>query len=104
MRKNVLINSLFAEQGQQVVLPRYNADTPFYKFPSNTYRLSSPQERAEAQQNLPLDRFDFVYVIFAKDFPAPWSERLQAVWRDDSVDAILFKVMPSAKTGLVAGN
>jgi hypothetical protein len=95
VRRNVFINGLFAEHGQQVVHLKYNLDTPFYKFPSNTYRLNSEKERASVPKLLPLDRFDFVYVIGARNFTADWPERLQSVWRDDEVDATLFRVGPA---------
>lgn len=94
VRRNVLINSLFAERGQQVVHPKLNMDTPFYKFPSNTYRLNNDKERAQVQQQLPLDRFDFVYVIQASEFKGEWPPRLQVVWRDEGIDSTLFRVGP----------
>ncbi len=94
VKKDAFVNSLFAEPGAQVVQPRYNTDTGFYKFPSNTYRLNTASERQQAMGRLPLDRFDWVYLVGVKDFGPTLPPRLHLVWRDEVIDTAVYKIAP----------
>ena len=93
VHKDAFVNGLFAEPGAQVVMPRYNLDTAFYKFPSSTYRLETVEQRQQVLQSLPLDRFDWVYLVGAKDFAGTMPPRLRLVWRDDVIDTAVYKIV-----------
>jgi hypothetical protein len=93
VEKDAFVNGLFAEPGAQVVMPRYNLDTPFYRFPSSTYRLNTTEERQRVLQTLPLDRFDWVYLVGAKDFAGAVPPQLRLVWRDDVIDTAVYKIV-----------
>jgi hypothetical protein len=92
VHKDAFVNGLFAEPGAQVVMPRYNRDTPFYKFPSSTYRLNTTVERERVLQTLPLDRFDWMYLVGAKEFGDLVLPSWQLVWRDDVIDTAVYKI------------
>ena len=93
VHKDAFVNGLFAEPGAQVVTPRYNLDTDFYKFPSSTYRLDTNEDRQEVLLSLPLERFDWVYLVGAKDFGDKLPPALRLVWRDDVIDTAVYKIV-----------
>lgn len=93
VQKDAFVNGLFAEPGAQIVLPRYNLDTQFYKFPSSVYRQNTNQQRRDVLHSLPLDHFDWVYLVGAKDFGDQLPPALQLVWRDDVIDAAVYKIV-----------
>lgn len=93
VRKDAFTNGLFAEPGAQVVMPTINLDTDFYKSPSGDHRLRSAAEKLQAARELPLNRFDWIYLFHASDFAAGLTApALELAWRDDDLDAALYRI------------
>ena len=94
VRRDAFVNSLFADAGHQVVVPKYNTDTEFSRHPSNSFRFASEEERAAVLGKLPLDRFDWVYIINTKYFKGDKPSRMVLEWHDDSIDTALYRIVP----------
>jgi hypothetical protein len=98
VRRDAFVNGLFADSGHQVVVPKYNTDTEFSRHPSNSFRFASKEERAAVLSKLPLERFDWVYIINTKYFPGAKPERMVLEWRDDSIDTALYRIVPTTQS------
>jgi hypothetical protein len=75
VKKNVYINSLFAEPGQQPLRVSTGFDAKYSVSPSQTFRMRRDQiGSADPFRDLPLERFDYVLMInpqfFVKGRPA----------------------------------
>jgi hypothetical protein len=86
VKKNVYINSLFAEPGQQPLRVVTGFHEKYSVSPSQTFRMRESQiGTANPFSDLPLERFDYVLMInpsyFVKDYP----QAMHVVFEKDNV-------------------
>lgn len=95
VRRDAFQNGMFAEHGSQPVVPRYNRDTAYYKFPSNAYigDTATVTHPSRAIWSFPLDRFDFVYIVGQRHFASDLPAQLEFVVRDPMIDTALYKIL-----------
>jgi hypothetical protein len=74
-KRNVYVNSLFAEPGQQPLRVKTGFDEKFSVSPSQTFRMEREKiGSADPFRDMPLQRFDYVLLMnsryFVQDYPA----------------------------------
>ena len=92
---DVFVNALFAEPGKQILSVPYNADTLFNRSESQEFRFAFGHSKAAIKgvlTALPLDRFDWVYMIHDSNFSDPRPRQLELVWRDNKDDTSLYRI------------
>ena len=96
VRKQVFINSLFAEPGQQVLRIKYATDTKFYRSHSQVYRRGlggqSQDGLMDPYRDIPLDRFDYVLLINRQFFVPNPPQGLSPIFTQGGV--VLYAVGP----------
>jgi len=98
LRKNVYINSLFAEPGQQVLRLKYNAGTKFSISPSQTFRFKEREiGHINPFETIPLERFDYVMIINEEFFDKARPAQLKQTFHEGAVT--LYKVSGNGQSG-----
>ncbi|HEY5955219.1 MAG TPA: hypothetical protein VIV60_01650, partial [Polyangiaceae bacterium] len=96
VKRDVFINSLFAEKGKQILRVKYNEDTDFSRSESHGYRYEeSPSGDGLVHgvlARLPTQRFDWVLLVHAGRFAEKPGPGLERVWRNEAEDTSLFRV------------
>lgn len=91
IKKNVYMNSLFAEPGKQVLHVVYGASTKFAVDPSQTFRLNDDQiGKANPFPGVPWERFDYFLLINPQLFVQTYPSQLTTTYKNGIVT--LFKV------------
>ena len=86
VKKNVYINSLFAEPGQQVLRLKNPASKDFAISPSQTFRVYSHQMGSQDPfERIPLDKFDYVMMINPQYFIAERPSQLEQIIDEKTV-------------------
>jgi hypothetical protein len=86
IKKDVYINSLFAEPGQQVLRLKNPASKDFAISPSQTYRVYADQTGSQDPfEKLPVDKFDYVLMINPKYFVPQRPPQLDLVFQKENV-------------------
>jgi hypothetical protein len=86
IKKNVYINSLFAEPGQQVLRLKNPASKDFAISPSQTFRVYSHQKGLEDPfEKMPVDKFDYVMMINPTYFIAGRPPQLEQILDEKTV-------------------
>lgn len=91
IKKNVYMNTLFAEPGKQILHVVYGASTPFAVDPSQTFRMNKDQVgKSNPFPDVPWGRFDYFLLINPQFFVQHYPAQLKPVFQEGS--AVLFKV------------
>jgi len=95
VHRDAFVNSLFADEGNQVLRVRYNTDTAFFKCPSQTYRVlpsNGGWGKADVFSSFPWDRFDYLLIIHARFFAGEPPPFVKQLWRDEEIDSTLLQI------------
>jgi hypothetical protein len=86
VKKNVYINSLFAEPGQQPLRVVTGFHAKYSVSPSQTFRMKESQiGTANPFTDLPLERFDYVLMINPSYFVKAYPQAMRQVFEKDNV-------------------
>jgi hypothetical protein len=86
VKKNVYINSLFAEPGQQVLRLKFVASSDFSVSPSQTFRVKGNEIGiVNPFQKLPISQFDYLMIINPQYFVSDRPAEFRGVYQKDAV-------------------
>jgi hypothetical protein len=91
VRKDVFVNSLFAEAGKQILQVYTGEHVPFSIDQSQNYRLSDAEYgSADPLPSVPIERFDYVLLVNREAFVKAYPDSLEPVYDEGLVR--LFRV------------
>jgi hypothetical protein len=86
VKKNVYINSLFAEPGQQVLRLKFVARSDFSVTPSQTFRVKGSEVgTVNPFPNLPISQFDYLLLINSQYFVSDRPAEFEGVYQKGTV-------------------